>query len=54
MGEANDDRHFSGGEDIGQMVDLRRLDDVEPLPRLVEHMAIEELQTITVEFYRTP
>jgi hypothetical protein len=42
------------GEHIGQPLRLRWLDDLDPVPGLVQDMAIEELQTTAVQLDRAP
>ena len=45
---------LGAGQHIGQAGGARRLDDGGPGPRLVQHMAVEELQPAAVELDRAP
>ena len=41
-------------ENVRQGMLLRRLDDVNPLPLLLQHMLVEELQPVAIQFDRAP
>jgi hypothetical protein len=45
---------MTGSENIGQATHLRRLDDIDPGPLLVEDVLEEELQAITVDLDGAP